>query len=142
MLNTGADKNLLISIEPSTTQFTSENVPFKMVFTNAGDKAISVLKPVMGRDMVIRVYGKTGEELARSGIPGEYSGGYGKNDNKEYVSLKPRVAWETEDYELFSATHPAFRVAPDQTVRVSVTYLLNGREYKAETAIDIPAHDL
>ena len=134
----GAEK-MNVFVNTVVTNVTSESVPFKVVFTNCSDMSISVLKPVVGRDMVVRVYDKAGEQLARSGVS---LSGYGKEVKKEYVSLKPRATWASEMYELFNVVSPSFRMTPDQTVRVEVVYSMDGREYMAAEYIRIPPHDM
>jgi hypothetical protein len=135
-------EGLIISIEPFTTQITSESVPFRVVFTNASNVTISILKPVLARDLVLCVFDKTNAEQARSGIGVEYMVGYGMEDKNEYISLTPHEIWKTEPYDLFKHTRSSFRIAPDQTVRVSAIYSLKGKDYEGSAMIVIPAHDL
>lgn len=137
----GAEE-LIISIEPLTTQFTSESVPFKVVFTNAGEAVFSVPKPSLGRNTTFRVFNNKGENLARSGMRARDVGGYGEEEKAEYASLKPHESWKTETYDLFSHVRPTFRIASGQTVQLVVAYSLEGKEYKASAALAIPAHDL
>lgn len=131
-----------VFLEPLATNVTSEFIPFRMCFTNLSDKTVSVLKPVAGRDLVIRVYGKNGDELARSGIPCEYASGYWKDVKEEHVVLGPYATCEAGRYELFAVARPSFRMTPDQTVRVEATYSMQGKEYKADVLIHIPPHDM
>jgi len=137
----GAEE-LRVFVEHSETNATSEYIPFKMCFTNAGDKAISILKPVIGRDFVVRVYSKTGDELARSAIQSEYMPNHWKNVNKEWISLKPNAIWDSEEYDLFAVVYPVFRITPNQTVRAEVSYSLNGVMYVTDVLIGIPSHDM
>ena len=144
---------LVLSIEPSTLPFTSESVPFQVVFTNTSDSTFTILEPVLGRDLVIRVFDKEGQELARSVNNIEYRNRYRGNrpgENKEYIQLKPREAWKTEILDLFVHVRPSFRITPDQTVSIVVKYTLTEvgvkreeeKEYEAKISVDIPARDM
>jgi hypothetical protein len=136
-----AAESLVIDIEVQESKVTSESVPFKVVVTNGGDRTISVLKPLIGRNLVVCICDKMGNQLARSAIPGDYVFDYGNATNKEYVSLAPRSCLKTETCELFSVVYPTFRITPGQAVRMDITYSLNGQEYKADAQIQIPPHD-
>ena len=136
-----AADGLSIAIELAEAKITSETVPFKLVLTNGSDKTISVLKPIVGSNMVVCVYDQMGVRLARSAIPSDYNSVQEMSDNKKYVSMDPRTCLESDAYELFSVVYPVFRISRGQTVLVNVVYLLNGKEYKANAQIHIPQHD-
>jgi len=135
---------LILSIEPSATPPTSESVPFHVVFMNTGDSTLSVLKPVMGRDLVIHVFDENNNELTLSTSKSEYSDIYWGDTpkpRKEYTKIKSGEIWKSESFDLFIDTYPSFRLVPDQTVRMEAIYSLKGKEFEINTTFDIPAHD-
>lgn len=136
-----AAESLSIHVDVQKTKATSESIPFKVIFTNDSDMTVSVLKPIVGRNMVVCVCDERGDQLARSAIPSDFASDYGNVTNLGHVSLAPRSCLETETYELFSVVYPGFRITPGQVVRMDISYLLEGKEYKADAQIRIPPHD-
>lgn len=137
----GAEE-LRVFIETSATNVTSESVPFKICFTNASDKMVSILKPVVGTDMSIRVYDKTGEELACTRMPSMVFEKEQGDVQRERILLKPLGTWESEIYELFSIVYPAFRIAANQEVRLEVVCSINNKQYIFSASLYIPPPDL
>lgn len=137
----GREDGLALSVELSDALVTSESMSIQVVFTNTSNATITFPEPVLGRTLVLRVFDEKDNLLARSGIPIEYIG----DDDKSVVkrnSLQPRESWKTESFDLFISVYPSVMLTPDQTVRVSAIYSLNGKDYEASASIDIPAHDL
>ena len=122
---------LKVLVKPSEVPFTSESVQFTVVFTNICEKAISVLKPVVGDNMSICVYDKTGDELARSRtLPKERF----KNVQPEHILLNPFGTWESEPYELLSIVYPVFRVVSNRNARIELTYSIDNKKYVVDYA--------
>ena len=135
-------ESLKVLVKPSDAPFTSESVQFRVVFTNVGDKAVWALKPVVGTNMSIRVYDKTGEELACTRMSSMVLEKEHRDVQRERILLKPLETWESEIYELFSIVHPAFRIAANQEVRIEVICSVNNKQYISATSLYIPPPDL
>lgn len=131
-----------VMVVPSPVQFTSESVHLKVVFTNTSDRAILFLRPLIGRDMIIRVYDKSGEEMACSRRLIENDSRCYGDVPREHIRLKPLEKWVSDSFELFSVVYPAICINSNQYVRVVVVCSINNKKYEAEVSLNIPPPDL
>ena len=127
---------------PSLEHLTSESVHFKVVVINAGDKTVFFTKPLVGRDMIIRVYDKFGKEQASSPLLIENNSICHGDATREYIPLKPLESWDSDSYELFSVVYPPICINSNQDLRVVVVCSINNKKYEAEVSLRIPSPDL
>lgn len=140
----GAD-GLGVSIEPSRDQFTSESIPFRVVFTNTTKSKITFPEPIRGKNLAFFVFAdnQKGGLLARSGvIKTQLNDGGTPPDSPKRISVDPGHAWKTEYFDLFKHTSPPSMISTGQTVRVTVTYSLKDDKYEDSILVSIPLHDL
>ena len=133
----GAENKLALIVEPSPLPFTSESALFRVVFTNAGDAALTIPTPALGINLSVRVTNEEGKWLASSPTAGDEA--RIKKALENILSLEPQAVWETEPIDLFKRI--SRHIEPGQPVCVAVTYTLEEKRYEAKTVLKIPPHD-